>query len=214
MRKVLTRWIACILSLVMMIETCPAAWAEETEILPPGAIEAARALAGTDEDADYFYEGMAPEISWNARMLADWIESILSHEMYAVQNSWSDLEKNLCTMEEEAPDLYGQMTSGENAAFAEKAGEMFILSEDLRETIRYYQDILDEGGEKIESQIASILSADFPFVRVDLYDVGGKIYFGELTFYPWSGYVQFTPDEADFRFGKDFELRKFDPDEI
>jgi hypothetical protein len=72
MRKVLTRWIACILSLVMMIETCPAAWAEETEILPPGAIEAARALAGTDEDADYFYEGMAPEISWNARMLADW----------------------------------------------------------------------------------------------------------------------------------------------
>lgn len=160
MRKVLTRWIACILSLVMMIETCPAAWAEETEILPPGAIEAARALAGTDEDADYFYEGMAPEISWNARMLADWIESILSHEMYAVQNSWSDLEKTLCTMEEEAPDLYGQMTSGENAAFAEKAGEMFILSEDLRETIRYYQDILDEGGEKIESQIASILSAD------------------------------------------------------
>ena len=108
MRKVLTRWIACILSLVMMIETCPAAWAEETEILPPGAIEAARALAGTDEDADYFYEGMAPEISWNARMLADWIESILSHEMYAVQNSWSDLEKPSARWRRKPPTCTGR----------------------------------------------------------------------------------------------------------
>ena len=57
-------------------------------------------------------------------------------------------------------------------------------------------------------EIAEILSADFPFVRVDLYNVSGKIYFGELTFYPWSGYVQYEPDEADFLLGKDFPLRK------
>lgn len=54
--------------------------------------------------------------------------------------------------------------------------------------------------------IASKLSANFPFVRVDLYNIKGKIYFGELTFYPWSGYVQFFPDESDYMFGKDFEL--------
>ncbi len=51
--------------------------------------------------------------------------------------------------------------------------------------------------------IAAKLSEDFPFVRVDLYNVSGKIYFGELTFYPWSGYVQFTPDVVDFELGKD-----------
>ena len=51
-------------------------------------------------------------------------------------------------------------------------------------------------------KIASTLSEDFPFVRVDLYNVNGKIYFGELTFYPWSGYVQYTPDEMDFELGK------------
>lgn len=50
--------------------------------------------------------------------------------------------------------------------------------------------------------VARKLSADFPFVRVDLYNVEGKIYFGELTFYPWTGYVQFTPDEFDFTLGK------------
>lgn len=51
-------------------------------------------------------------------------------------------------------------------------------------------------------EVARILSAEFPFVRVDLYNVDGKIYFGELTFYPWTGYVQFTPDKFDYELGK------------
>ena len=53
-------------------------------------------------------------------------------------------------------------------------------------------------------EYAHELSKDFPFVRVDLYNVDGKIYFGELTFYPWTGYVQFTPDEFDFELGSYF----------
>lgn len=55
-------------------------------------------------------------------------------------------------------------------------------------------------------EIAEKLSEGFPYVRVDLYNNGGKIYFGELTFYPWSGYVQFTPDKADYLFGEEFSL--------
>ena len=55
-------------------------------------------------------------------------------------------------------------------------------------------------------QIAEKLSEDFPFVRVDLYNVSGKVYFGELTFYPWSGYVRFKPDEFDFVMGEEFNL--------
>lgn len=54
--------------------------------------------------------------------------------------------------------------------------------------------------------IANKLAEDFPFVRVDLYWVNGKVYFGELTFYPWTGYVQFNPDEFDFELGKEFYL--------
>lgn len=67
-----------------------------------------------------------------------------------------------------------------------------------------------EKPENLEKMldIAERLSEDFPYVRVDLYSVEGKVYFGELTFYPWSGYVQFLPDSADFMFGKDFILRK------
>ena len=51
---------------------------------------------------------------------------------------------------------------------------------------------------------AALLSADFPFVRVDLYNVNGRIYFGELTFFPSSGYGKFHPDEFDFTLGSYF----------
>ena len=55
-------------------------------------------------------------------------------------------------------------------------------------------------------EIATKLSEDFPAVRVDLYNINGRIYFGELTFFPWSGYVQFNPDSFDFEMGKKFRL--------
>lgn len=42
-------------------------------------------------------------------------------------------------------------------------------------------------------EIASKLSADIPFVRVDLYHTDEKVYFGELTFFPASGLGTFTP---------------------
>lgn len=56
---------------------------------------------------------------------------------------------------------------------------------------------------------AKELSREFPHVRVDFYNIEGKIYFGELTFYPYSGYVQFTPDEFDFKLGEMFDVSSF-----
>lgn len=55
-------------------------------------------------------------------------------------------------------------------------------------------------------EIAKTLSADFPTVRVDLYSIEGKIYFGELTHFPWSGYMRFRPDEFDYCLGSKFQL--------
>lgn len=55
-------------------------------------------------------------------------------------------------------------------------------------------------------KVAAELSKGFPFVRVDLYYVEGRVIFGELTFYPWSGYVQFVPDSFDFELGDMFDL--------
>lgn len=53
-------------------------------------------------------------------------------------------------------------------------------------------------------RIAGMLAKEFPFVRVDLYNVNGTVYFGELTFYPSSGYGTFHPGEFDFTLGSYF----------
>lgn len=45
------------------------------------------------------------------------------------------------------------------------------------------------------------LSEDFDYVRVDLYNDNGKIYFGEITFTDGSGLDPFDPDEMDFVWG-------------
>lgn len=51
-------------------------------------------------------------------------------------------------------------------------------------------------------KLASILSEGIPQVRVDFYEVNGRIYFGELTLSHWSGAVAFEPEEWDLEFGK------------
>lgn len=63
-----------------------------------------------------------------------------------------------------------------------------------------------EGLEDM-CKVAEILSQDFPFVRVDLYYIKGKVYFGELTFYPWSGYVKYKPEQFDYQLGELMKIR-------
>ena len=55
-------------------------------------------------------------------------------------------------------------------------------------------------------KIAEKLSSDFMHVRVDFYDVNGKIYVGELSFSSASGFGVFTPREWDFKIGEWLEL--------
>jgi len=54
--------------------------------------------------------------------------------------------------------------------------------------------------------IAEKLSAEFEFVRVDLYNVNNKIYFGEMTFTPNNGMARFKPDEWDEKLGDMWKL--------
>lgn len=54
--------------------------------------------------------------------------------------------------------------------------------------------------------IAKKLSQQFPFVRCDLYDCKGKVYFGELTFYPGKGTERFDPLKADTDIGEMLSL--------
>ncbi len=51
-------------------------------------------------------------------------------------------------------------------------------------------------------EIVKKLSEGIPFIRVDLYNVSGKIYFGELTLYPTSGFGPFNNYDWDLKLGE------------
>ena len=63
------------------------------------------------------------------------------------------------------------------------------------------------GFEKMKV-LAERLSRNIPHVRVDLYDINGRIYFGEMTFFHWSGMKPFEPIEWDYTFGSWISLPK------
>lgn len=64
-----------------------------------------------------------------------------------------------------------------------------------------YQEML-EVADKLATAI------NHPFVRIDLYNVNGKVYFGEITFFPAGGYGTFRPKVWDSKLGQMINLEK------
>ena len=57
-------------------------------------------------------------------------------------------------------------------------------------------------------QICRALSADFPFVRIDLYEIDGRPMFGEMTFTPWSGRNDFYTQDFLDKLGSEIDLTR------
>ena len=57
-------------------------------------------------------------------------------------------------------------------------------------------------------RLAHELTKPFPYVRFDLYEAQGRIYFGEFTFFPCSGMPDFIPSEYDIIVGEMLTLPK------
>ncbi len=62
-----------------------------------------------------------------------------------------------------------------------------------------------DGFEEMK-KVAEKLSQGIPQSRIDLYNINGKIYFGEITFFHWSGLTPFVPEEWDYTFGSWIKL--------
>lgn len=50
-------------------------------------------------------------------------------------------------------------------------------------------------------ELAKILSTGIPHVRVDFYEMNGRVYFGEMTFYNNSGFLKIHPDDWEIEWG-------------
>jgi len=71
-----------------------------------------------------------------------------------------------------------------------------------------YPDIEIAKPKALEKmlEIAKILSAGEPFVRIDFYSIENTVYVGEITFFPVSGYGRFVPDAYDRILGDMIDL--------
>lgn len=89
-----------------------------------------------------------------------------------------------------------------------------IYDEDWKEqnfrmgTIKYKKILEKPKNYKIMLDIVKKLSEGLDYVRVDLYNLEGKIYFGELTFCESSGFGKIEPIEWDKKFGEFWKQKK------
>ena len=87
-----------------------------------------------------------------------------------------------------------------HANYYSPEGELLELGEQGFEPDPNYPIELPNNLKEMIS-LAEKLSVNEPFLRVDLFNVNGNIYFGELTFYPASGLGKWTSEEADKEIG-------------
>ncbi|WP_163182666.1 ATP-grasp fold amidoligase family protein [Neobacillus sedimentimangrovi] len=62
---------------------------------------------------------------------------------------------------------------------------------------KYYEEMVE---------LATILSENIPFVRVDFYESEDSVFFGEMTFYHMCGFAPFEPKKYDYQFGQLIDL--------
>lgn len=128
--------------------------------------------------------------------------------------------QRLIIAEEYKEDQFGELRDYKFFCFNGKVKAMFIATDRSTGNVcfDYYDEFFNHldfvqshpmSGKAIEKpenfeemiRIASVLSKGLTHVRVDLYNVNGKIYFGEMTFYHYGGMVPFHPKEWDYKFG-------------
>ena len=71
------------------------------------------------------------------------------------------------------------------------------------------RDFKEPRNYKDMVEMAEILAKPFPFVRVDLYNINGKIYFSEMTFTPAKGTLILDDDKADFEMGEWLDISNY-----
>lgn len=59
---------------------------------------------------------------------------------------------------------------------------------------------------ELMKKLAAKLSEKMPFARIDFYEINEKVYFGEITFYPTSGFEGFKPEEWNLKLGEWIKL--------
>lgn len=107
-------------------------------------------------------------------------------------------------------------------------GEIKFIQIDIERSVKDYRCYYDSNWKKLSfstkknnffeeelerpknleemNSIVQKLAKNFPFVRVDLYSIENNLVFGEMTFYPGNGTVEFEPKNMNITIGNYFKL--------
>lgn len=157
------------------------------------------------------------------------IERSLKRDYYMHSREWPYKNVKPCIIAEEYMEdtKTGELRDYKFFAFDGEVKAMFIASERYNKDTETRFDFFDkefnhlpftnghpnadvppEKPETFEKmvELAEKLSVGIPQARIDFYDVDGKIYFGEITFFHWGGMMPFKPHEWDKKFGDFIKL--------
>lgn len=151
----------------------------------------------------------------------------MKHEKYWLSREWpyKNIKPRVFAEQFMEDKTIGDLQDYKFFCFDGEVKALFVASERSSGDVKFdyfdadfnHLDIVQEhpmSGHLIEKPknfelmkiIASKLSKGIPHVRVDLYNIDGKIYFGELTFFHHGGIVCFNPKEWDYTFGSWIKL--------
>lgn len=163
--------------------------------------------------------------------LNKWLEPHSNHYYYSFEFSYKNIEpKIICEkyIQQKNDDLYDYKFMCYNGTIK----NLFVVS-NRRNNL--YVDFYDlnwnklpferkyknspNGIEKPDNldkliKLAEIIGKDFPFARIDFYNVNNQIYFSEITFYPGNGMEAFDPIEWDYELGKLIKIEKEEKNNI
>lgn len=159
------------------------------------------------------------------------IEAALKQNFYYIGREWpyKDVKPRIIAEEYMEDRVDGELRDYKFFCFNGEPKAMFIASDRASDHVKFdYFDLdfkhldikqkyphADKPLRKPETfdkmvELSRTLSKGFPHVRVDFYEVEGHLYFGELTFYHFSGFMPFEPDKWDYIFGKWLKLPEVD----
>ncbi len=92
---------------------------------------------------------------------------------------------------------------GLNVTFYDREWNKMPFERDYKAT---KQIIPKPANYDLMISLAERISANIPFARIDFYETDNRVYFGEITLYPGSGFEGFQPLEWDYIIGSYLEL--------
>ncbi len=151
------------------------------------------------------------------------IENAMKYNFYYIGREfpYKNIKPRIIAEQYMEDKKYGELRDYKFFCFDGEPKAMFIATDrGIGETKFDYYDLNFEhlnirqhypnSDKKIEKpinfekmvELSKILSKGLKHVRVDFYEVNGKLYFGEITFFHFSGLQPFIPNEWDEKFGE------------